>query len=199
MKVVCFDLEGVFVPEFWEEFSRLTGIPELMRTTRDEPDYDKLMKMRIEVLAKHRLGMKEVHGIVAKMKAFPGAKEFLDWLRTRAQVAILTGSYYDYINPLVAQIGNPFLFANSLVADSDGMISGYTLREPDGKVEVVRRFKESGFGTLAVGDSFNDLKMLKEAEVGILFRACQALKDQEPGLLRAETYDELRALLEPRV
>jgi phosphoserine/homoserine phosphotransferase len=196
MKVVCFDLEGVLVPEFWEEFSRIAGIPELMRTTRDEPDYEKLMRMRIDVLRRHRLGMRQVHGIVDKMSPFPGAKDFLDWLRTRAQVAILTGSYYDYINPLVAQIGNPFMFANSLVVDPDGTITGYTLREPDGKVEVVKRFKESGFGTIAVGDSFNDVKMLKEAEVGILFKACQALKDQEPGLKRAEDYGELRVLLD---
>jgi phosphoserine/homoserine phosphotransferase len=195
MKVVCFDLEGVLVPEFWEEFSKITGIPELMRTTRDEPDYDKLMKMRIEVLKRHNLDMKKVHEIVAKMRAFEGAKEFLDWLRTRAQVAILTGSFYEYIGPLVAQIGNPFTYANSLVIDQDNMMAGYTLREADGKVEVIHRFKESGFGTVAVGDSFNDVKMLKAADVGILFKACQALKDQEKGLKRAENYAELKAIL----
>jgi phosphoserine/homoserine phosphotransferase len=196
MKVVCFDLEGVLVPEFWEEFSKITGIPELMKTTRDEPDYDVLMKMRIAVLKKHHLGMKEVHEIVSKMHALEGAKEFLDWLRTRAQVAILTGSYYDYIGPLIEKIGNPFTFANSLVIDKDGMVVDYTLREPDGKIEVIKRFKEAGFGTIAVGDSFNDVKMLKGADVGILFKACDALKRQEKDLRCAETYAELKGIME---
>ena len=199
MVVVCFDLEGVLVPEFWEEFSKITRIPILMRTTRDEPDYDKLMKMRIEVLKENGLDMKKVHEIVEKMKAYEGAKEFLDWLRTKAQVAILTGSFYEYIGPLLAQIGNPFTYANSLVIDKNNMMAGYTLREKDGKVEVINRFKESGFGTVAVGDSFNDVKMLKAADTGILFRACEALKDQEKSLKRAENYKELKAIIEKLV
>lgn len=199
MKVVCFDLEGVLVPEFWEEFSKMTGIPELMKTTRDEPDYDKLMKMRIAVLKKHHLGMKEVHQIVSKMKPLKGAKEFLDWLRTQAQVAILTGSYYDYIGPLIEKIGNPFTFANSLVIDKKGMVAGYKLREPDGKIEVIKRFREAGFGTIAVGDSFNDVKMLKGADVGILFKACDALKKQEKGMRCAENYVELKSILKKLV
>jgi phosphoserine/homoserine phosphotransferase len=194
MKVVCFDLEGVLVPEFWEEFSKITGIPELMRTTRDEPDYDKLMKMRIEVLKRHNLDMKKVHEIVAKMRAFEGAKEFLD-CSAPGPGGHPDRSFYEYIGPLVAQIGNPFTYANSLVIDQDNMMAGYTLREADGKVEVIHRFKESGFGTVAVGDSFNDVKMLKAADVGILFKACQALKDQEKGLKRAENYAELKAIL----
>lgn len=196
MKVVCFDLEGVLVPEFWEEFSKITRIPILMRTTRDEPDYDKLMKMRIEVLRENGLNMTRVHEIVQQMKAYDGAKDFLDWLRTRAQVAILTGSFYEYIGPLLAQIGSPFTYANNLVIGKDGMIKDYTLREKDGKVEVIARFRESGFGTIAVGDSFNDVKMLKAADTGILFRACPALKEQEKGLKRAENYKELKDLLE---
>ena len=199
MKVVCFDLEGVLIPEFWIEFSKMSGVPELMKTTRDETDYDKLMKMRISALRKHKLGMKEVHAIVSRMEPFEGAREFLDWLRTRAQVAVLTGSYYDYIGPLLGKIGNPFTCATSLVIDKDGMVADYRLREPDGKVEVVKRFKETGFGTIAVGDSFNDVKMLKEAEVGILFKACDTLKKQEPGLRRAETFDELKGILDPLV
>jgi len=196
MKVVCFDLEGVLIPEFWEEFSKITAIPELMKTTRDEPDYDVLMKMRIGVLKKHGLGIHEMHKIVSKMEAFQGAKEFLDWLRIRAQVAILTGSYYDYIGPLTEKIGNPFTYANSLVIDDKGMVTGYQLREPDGKIEVIKRFKEAGFGTIAVGDSFNDVKMLRGADVGILFKACDALKEQEKGLRRAESYEELKGILE---
>jgi phosphoserine / homoserine phosphotransferase len=195
MKVVCFDLEGVLVPEFWEEFAKIVGIPELMKTTRDEPDYDVLMKMRIVVLKKHRLGMNEIHKIVAKMRPFEGAKELLNWLRTRAQVTILTGSYYDYINTLIEKLGNPFTYANSLVIENNEMVAGYRLREPDGKVEVVKRFKESGFETIAVGDSFNDIKMLKEAGVGILFKACTALKNQEQEMRSAETFDELKTIL----
>jgi phosphoserine/homoserine phosphotransferase len=199
MKVVCFDLEGVLVPEFWEELAKICGIPELMKTTRDEPDYDVLMESRISLLEKHHLGMNEIHEIVAKMRPFEGAREFLDWLRTRAQVAILTGSYYDYINPLIEKIGYPFTYANSLVIDKNGMVADYKLREPDGKVEVVKRFKESGFETIAVGDSFNDVKMLKEAGVGILFKACDALKEQEKEMLRAETFDELKTILKKLV
>jgi phosphoserine/homoserine phosphotransferase len=199
MKVVCLDLEGVLVPEFWEEFAKISGIPELMKTTRDEPDYDVLMESRISSLKKHRLGMNEIHKIVAQMRPFEGAKEFLDWLKTRAQVAILTGSYYDYIDPLIEKIGYPFTYANSLVIDKNGMVAGYKLREPDGKVEVVKRFKESGFETIAVGDSFNDIKMLKEAGVGILFKACDALKEQETKMRRAETFDELKTILKKLV
>ncbi len=195
MKVVCFDLEGVLVPEFWEEFSKIARIPELMKTTRDEPDYDVLMKMRIAVLKKHSINIDEMHKIVSKMNPFEGAKEFLDWLRTIAQVAILTGSYYDYINPLIEKIGNPFTYANSLVIDKNGMVVDYKLREPDGKSEVVKRFKEAGFETIAVGDSFNDVKMLKEADIGILFKASAALKKQEIEMRRAETFDELKRIL----
>jgi phosphoserine / homoserine phosphotransferase len=199
MKVVCFDLEGVLIPEFWEEFSKITGIPELMKTTRDEPDYDVLMKMRIAVLKKHHLGINEMHGIVLKMDPFDGAKEFLDWVRNKAQVAILTGSYYDYIGPLIEKIGNPFVYANSLVIDKNGMAIDYKLREPDGKIEVVKRFKEAGFETIAVGDSFNDVKMLKGANVGILFKACAALKKQEKEMRCAETFDELKIILKQLV
>jgi phosphoserine / homoserine phosphotransferase len=199
MTVVCFDLEGVLIPEFWEEFSKISGIPELMKTTRDEPDYDKLMKMRIAALKKHNLGINEMRLIVSKMEPFDGAEEFLDWLRTRAQVAILTGSYYDYICPLIEKIGNPFTYAHSLVIDKKGMIVDYKLREPDGKVEVVKRFKETGFKTIAVGDSFNDIKMLKEADEAILFNASAALKKQEKEMRRAESFEELKGILDKLV
>jgi phosphoserine/homoserine phosphotransferase len=196
MKVICFDLEGVLVPEFWEEFSKATHIPELMRTTRDEPDYDKLMKMRIRVLKENNLRMKEVHEIVSKMDALPGAREFMDWVKQVAQPCILTGSYYDYITPLVAKLGYPFMFANSLEVDSQGNIVGYKLREKDGKVEQIKRFKDAGYEVIAVGDSFNDVKMLKAADVGILFKACEALKEQEKQMPTAENYNELRKILQ---
>ncbi|MDO8647087.1 MAG: bifunctional phosphoserine phosphatase/homoserine phosphotransferase ThrH [Candidatus Diapherotrites archaeon] len=194
--MVCFDLEGVLVPEFWEEFSKATGIPELMLTTRDEPDYDKLMKMRIRVLKEHGFTMKEISEVVSKMNALPGAREFVDWVKTVAQPCILTGSYYEYITPLVAKLGYPFMFANSLEIDSKGNIVGYKLRENDGKVEQIKRFKEAGYEVIAVGDSFNDVKMLKEADTGILFKACAALKRQEKQLRKAENYSELKKILE---
>ena len=196
MKVICFDLEGVLVPEFWEEFSKATNIPELMLTTRDEPDYDKLMKMRIRVLKENNFTMNEVHKIVSKMKPLEGAKEFMDWVKTKAQPCILTGSYYDYITPLVAQLGYPFMFANSLEIDPQGNIIGYKKRENDGKFEQIKRFQNAGFEVIAVGDSFNDLRMLKTANIGILFNACAALKKQETQLLQAENYSELKKLLD---
>ena len=197
MKVVCFDLEGVLVPEFWEEFSRATNIAELMKTTRDEPDYDKLMKMRIRILKENNLAtIQKVNETVAKMDPLFGAREFMDWVKTKAQVCILTGSYYDYITPVVAKLGYPFMYANSLEIDSKGNIIDYKLREKDGKVEQIKRFKEAGFEVIAVGDSFNDVKMLKEANVGILFKACDALKKQEEKMLKAENFEELKKILE---
>jgi len=194
--VICFDLEGVLVPEFWEEFSKATNIPELMLTTRDEPDYDKLMKMRIRILKENKFSINEVHKIVSKMQPFLGAKEFMDWVKTIAQPCILTGSYYDYITPLVAQLGYPFMFANSLEIDDKGNINGYKLREKDGKVEQIKRFKDAGYKVIAVGDSFNDIKMLKEANSGILFKACSALKEQEKEMPKAENYKELKEIIQ---
>ena len=194
--MICFDLEGVLVPEFWEEFSKATNIPELMLTTRDEPDYDKLMKMRIRILKENKFSINEVHKIVSKMQPFLGAKEFMDWVKTIAQPCILTGSYYDYITPLVAQLGYPFMFANSLEIDDKGNINGYKLREKDGKVEQIKRFKDAGYKVIAVGDSFNDIKMLKEANSGILFKACSALKEQEKEMPKAENYKELKEIIQ---
>ncbi len=196
MKIICFDLEGVLVPEFWEEFSKATNIPQLMLTTRDEPNYDKLMKMRIKVLKENKFTIEKVHEIVAKMEPLEGAHKFMDWVKSVAQPCILTGSYYDYITPLVGKIGYPFMFANSLKIDAQGNILDYKLREEDGKVEQIKRFKEAGFEVIAVGDSFNDLKMLKEADIGILFKACKPLKEQEKELASAENYDELKNIIE---
>lgn len=197
MKIVCLDLEGVLLPEFWEEFSRATGIPELMRTTRDEPDYDKLMKMRIGILEKNKLGMKEVQEIANRMEPLEGAPEFMDWLRERSQPVILTGSYYEYIMPLMKKLGYPFMCANTLKI-KDGKMVGYKLREADGKIEMINRFREGGFSTIAIGDSYNDLKMLHGADTGILFRAKPELVAAETpkGLLYANTYEELKRVLE---
>jgi len=197
MKVVCLDLEGVLLPEFWEEFSKATGIKELMLTTRDVPDYDKLMKMRIEILDKNNLGMSEIMKVVEKMEPLEGACEFLDWLKERAQPVILTGTYYNYIMPLMKKLNYPFMCANSLEIKK-GKIVGYKLREADGKIEMVNRFKDAGFEVFAIGDSFNDLKMLHGADKGILFRAKKGLVESEKpkGLLSAETYSELKNILE---
>jgi len=194
MKIVCLDLEGVLLPEFWEEFSKATGIKELMLTTRDIPDYDKLMKMRLEILDKNNLGIKEVKEVVDKMRPLPGAREFLDWLREKAQVVILTGTYYEYIMPLMEKLGYPFMCANSLEI-KDGKIINCKLREKDGKLEMVKRFKEAGFEIIAVGDSFNDLEMLHGADKGVLFRAKESLVDQEKELVSARDYEELKEIL----
>jgi phosphoserine/homoserine phosphotransferase len=194
MKIVCLDLEGVLLPEFWEEFSKATKIEKLMLTTRDVPDYDALMKMRLEILDKNNLGMKEVLDVVEKMEPLEGAREFLDWLRGKAQVVILTGTYYEYIMPLMKKLGYPFMCANSLEI-KDGKIVGYKLREKDGKIEMINRFKDAGFETIAIGDSLNDLKMLHGAGKGILFRAKEELVKSEPKLLSAKTYEELKKIL----
>ncbi|VVB79422.1 Phosphoserine phosphatase [uncultured archaeon] len=194
MKVVCLDLEGVLLPEFWEEFSKATKIEKLMLTTRDVPDYDALMKMRLEILDKNNLGMEEVLEVVETMEPLEGAREFLDWLRERAQVVILTGTYYEYIMPLMKKLGYPFMCANSLKIEN-GKIVGYNLREKDGKIEMINRFKEAGFETVAIGDSLNDLKMLHGAGKGILFRAKEELVRSEPKLLSVKTYEELKKIL----
>ena len=194
MKVVCLDLEGVLLPEFWEEFSKATKIEKLMLTTRDVPDYDALMKMRLEILDKNNLGMEEVLEVVETMEPLEGAREFLDWLRERAQVVILTGTYYEYIMPLMKKLGYPFMCANSLKIEN-GKIVGYNLREKDGKIEMINRFKVAGFETVAIGDSLNDLKMLHGAGKGILFRAKEELVRSEPKLLSVKTYEELKKIL----
>ena len=194
MKLVCLDLEGVLLPEFWQEFSKATNIPELMRTTRDEPDYDKLMKMRMKVLEENNFGIKEIKEIVRTMQPLDGAPEFIQWLKERAQVVILTGSYYEYILPLMEKLGYPCMFANTLTIE-DGKVIGYNLREADGKIEMINRFHDAGMETIAIGDSFNDLSMLKGAGKGIIFRGCDALKEQEAQLECAENYEELKTIL----
>ena len=195
MKLVCLDLEGVLLPEFWEEFSRATNIPELMRTTRDEPNYDKLMQMRMKVLNENNFGINEIKKVVQTMQPLEGAPEFISWLKERAQVVILTGTYYDYIMPLMEKLGYPCMFANTLQIDNNGKVIGYNLREADGKIEMIKRFHDAKMETIAIGDSFNDLSMLKGAGKGIIFRGCAALKEQEKELECAENYEELKVLL----
>jgi phosphoserine / homoserine phosphotransferase len=199
MKLVCLDLEGVLLPEFWQDFSKATNIPELMKTTRDEPDYNKLMQMRLDILKENDFGINEIKKIVSTMSPLEGAPEFIAWLRQRAQVVILTGTFYDYIMPLMEKLGNPCMFANTLNIDDNGKVAGYNLRENDGKIEMIKRFHEAQMETIAIGDSFNDLSMLKGAGKGIVFRGCQALKDQEPQLQTAENYEELKAILKSQL
>jgi len=195
MKIVCLDLEGVLLPEFWQEFAKETKIEQLMLTTRDIPDYAKLMDMRLKILDENNYGIKEVNAVVEKMQPLEGAVEFINWLKERAQVVILTGTFYEYIMPLMRKLGNPFMCANTLVIENNKIV-GYNFRESDGKIEMINRFKEAGFETIAIGDSFNDLKMLHGAKNGILFRAKEELVKSEK-LPSAKTYEELKTLLTP--
>jgi phosphoserine/homoserine phosphotransferase len=169
VQVVCLDLEGVLVPEIWIEFSRRTGIPELARTTRDEPDYDKLMLGRIELLTRHALGLPDIQRVVSEMAPLPGARAFLDTLRERFQVLILSDTFYEFAAPLMRQLSYPTLFCHRLVADENGRVRGYQLRLNDQKRESVRALKALNFRTIAAGDSYNDTNMLSEADAGIFF------------------------------
>jgi phosphoserine/homoserine phosphotransferase len=169
VKIVCLDLEGVLVPEIWIEFAQRTGIPELKRTTRDEPDYDKLMTYRLGILRQHKLGLPDIQKVIAAMGPMPGAREFLDALRDTYQVIILSDTFYEFAKPLMQQLGLPTLFCHSLEADAAGMLVNYHLRMPNQKQEAVKRFKELNFKVVAAGDSYNDTAMLGEAHGGILF------------------------------
>jgi phosphoserine/homoserine phosphotransferase len=169
VQLVCLDLEGVLVPEIWIEFSKRTGIPELRRTTRDEPDYDKLMKYRLGILAQHKLGLPDIQKVIYDMGPMEGAKEFLDDLRQRFQVIILSDTFYEFALPLMRQLGMPTLFCHKLEVDDRGTLVNYHLRMPDQKREAVKRFRELNFKTIAAGDSYNDTAMLGEANAGILF------------------------------
>ncbi|HUL59948.1 MAG TPA: bifunctional phosphoserine phosphatase/homoserine phosphotransferase ThrH [Anaeromyxobacteraceae bacterium] len=170
MQIVCLDLEGVLVPEIWIAFSERTGIPELRRTTRDEPDYDKLMRSRLDLLRRHRLGLPDIQKVIREMGPEPGAREFLDALRTRFQVVILSDTYYEFAMPLMAQLGMPTLFCHRLETDAAGVVTGYRLRMPDQKRASVRALRGIAFKVIAAGDSYNDTAMLSEAHAGILFR-----------------------------
>jgi len=192
MRIVCLDLEGVLVPEIWIEFSRRTGIPELRRTTRDEPDYDKLMKARLAILKQHGLGIAAIQDVIAAMGPMPGARDFLDALRGDYQVIILSDTFYEFARPLMRQLGLPTLFCHSLVVDEAGMIADYRLRMPDQKREAVRRLKELNFRVVAAGDSYNDTAMLAEAHGGILFHPPENVVREFPQFPVTRDYDALR-------
>ena len=196
MHLVCLDLEGVLVPEIWIEFSERTGIPELRRTTRDEPDYDKLMKSRLALLAQHKLGLPDIQKVIAAMGPMPGAAQFLDDLRRDYQVIILSDTFYEFAMPLMAQLGMPTLFCHKLETNATGYVVNYHLRMPDQKREAVRRFKEINFKVIAAGDSYNDTAMLAEAHAGILFHAPENVIREFPQFSVTNTYDELRAAID---
>jgi phosphoserine/homoserine phosphotransferase len=192
MRIVCLDLEGVLVPEIWIEFAQRTGIPELRRTTRDEPDYDKLMKARLAILERHGLGIAAIQEVIAAMGPMPGARDFLDALRGDYQVIILSDTFYEFARPLMRQLGLPTLFCHSLVVDDDGMITDYRLRMPEQKREAVTRLKELNFRVVAAGDSYNDTAMLAEAHAGILFHPPENVVREFPQFPVTRSYDELR-------
>ena len=192
MQIVCLDLEGVLVPEIWIEFSQRTGIPELSRTTRDEPDYDKLMRGRIEILAARGLGLPDIQKVIAGMKPLEGAREFLDWLRGECQVVILSDTYYQFAAPLMRQLGAPTLFCHELVVEPDGRVSDYRLRMKDQKRASVQAFRELNFHTIAAGDSYNDTSMLAAAHAGILFCPPDNVAAEFPQFPVTRNYAELR-------
>lgn len=190
MDIVCLDLEGVLVPEIWIAFSEATGIPELKRTTRDEPDYDKLMNYRLNILKEHRLGLKEIQQTIAGIDPLPGAKEFLDELRTLTQVLILSDTFTEFAKPLMKKLGWPTLFCNSLKVAENGEITGYQMRIANSKLTTVKALQSAGFQTIAAGDSFNDLGMIRAGKAGFLFRSTEQIKKDNPDLPAFEEYGE---------
>lgn len=191
MYITCLDLEGVLVPEIWIAFSEVSGIPELRRTTRDEPDYDKLMKWRIGILKEHGLGLKEIQDVIAKIEPLPGAKEFLDELRSFTQVIIVSDTFTEFAMPLMEKLGWPSLFCNSLEVAPDGEITGYKMRTEKSKLSTVKALQSIGFETIASGDSYNDLDMILNSKAGFLFRSTEKIKQDYPQLPAFEEYDDL--------
>ncbi len=193
MQIVCLDMEGVLVPEIWITFAERTGIPELRRTTRDEPDYDKLMHYRLALLAQHKLGLPDIQAVIAGMGPMEGCKDFLDGLRSRYQVVILSDTFYEFAAPLIAQMGMPTLLCHRLETDVKGMVTGYRLRMPDQKRAAVRAFKGLNYKVIAAGDSYNDTSMLLEADAGILMHPPENVVREFPQFPVVRTYDDLRA------
>ena len=191
MIVTCLDLEGVLVPEIWIAFAEASGIPELKKTTRDEPDYDKLMKYRIGILKEHGLGLKEIQETIAKIDPMPGAKEFLDELRSLCQVIILSDTFTQFAKPLMEKLGMPTIFCNELVVGENGEITDYKMRCEQSKLTTVKALQSCGFETIASGDSFNDLGMILNSRAGFLFKSTDKIKADYPQLPAYETYDEL--------
>ncbi len=190
MKIVCLDMEGVLVPEIWIAFSEASGIPELRRTTRDEPDYNKLMNWRIGILKEHHLGLREIQETIAKIDPLPGAKEFLDKLRAQTQVLILSDTFEQFAMPLMKKLGYPTLMCNTLQVAPDGEITGFTMRVEQSKLTTVKALQSIGYETIAAGDSFNDLGMIRASKAGFLFRSTEQIKRDNPDLPAYEEFDE---------
>ncbi|EGC03238.1 MULTISPECIES: bifunctional phosphoserine phosphatase/homoserine phosphotransferase ThrH [Ruminococcus] len=199
MIVTCLDLEGVLVPEIWIAFAEASGIPELKKTTRDEPDYDKLMQYRLAILKEHGLGLKEIQDTIAKIDPMPGAKEFLDELRDCCQVLILSDTFTQFAKPLMKKLGMPTIFCNELVVAENGEITGYKMRCEKSKLTTVKALQSCGFETIASGDSFNDLGMILNSRAGYLFRSTDKIKADYPDLPAFETYDELLAAIKAEI
>lgn len=195
MYITCLDLEGVLVPEIWIAFAEESGIPELKKTTRDEPDYDKLMRYRLDILKQHGLGLKEVQETIAKIEPMEGAKEFLDELRSLTQVIILSDTFTQFAGPLMKKLGMPTIFCNTLEVAEDGEITGFRMRVENSKLTTVKALQSIGFETIASGDSYNDLGMIKASKAGFLFKSTDKIKADYPELPAYETYDELLAAI----
>ncbi|MBO4915558.1 MAG: bifunctional phosphoserine phosphatase/homoserine phosphotransferase ThrH [Oscillospiraceae bacterium] len=191
MNIVCLDMEGVLTPEIWIEFSRVSGIPELKRTTRDEPDYAKLMRFRMDILREHGLGLKQIQEVIAQIDPLPGAKEFLDELRDAAQTVILSDTFEEFAMPLLKKLGRPTIFCNALETDADGMLTGVKMRCEKSKLTTVKGLQSIGFETIAAGDSYNDLDMIFASKAGFLFRTTEKIKVEHPELPAFEEYGEL--------
>ena len=191
MNSVCLDLEGVLVPEIWIAFSEASGIPELRRTTRDEPDYDKLMRWRIGILKEHGLGLKDIQKTIATIDPLPGAKEFMDTLRSETQVIILSDTFEQFASPLMKKLGWPTIFCNTLEVGENGEITGYKIRVPQSKLSTVKALQSVGFETIASGDSYNDLAMIQASKAGFLFRTTEKIRADYPDLPAFESYDDL--------
>ena len=191
MNIVCLDLEGVLVPEIWIAFAKASGIPELTRTTRDEPDYDKLMRWRLGILKEHNLGLKEIQAIIATIDPMPGAKEFLDELRSITQVMIISDTFTQFGMPLMKKLGYPTLLCNTLEVQESGEITGFKMRVENSKYTTVKALQSIGYETIAAGDSYNDLGMIKASKAGFLFKSTDKIKADNPDLPAYETYDEL--------
>lgn len=195
MDIVCLDLEGVLVPEIWIAFAEASGIPELKRTTRDEPDYNKLMNWRLSILKEHGLGLKEIQAVIATIDPLPGAKEFLDELRSLTQVIIISDTFTQFAKPLMEKLGWPTLFCNTLEVAENGEITGFRMRIENSKLTTVRALQSAGFETIAAGDSFNDLGMIQASRAGFLFRSTEQIKKDHPELPALETFDEFLAAI----
>lgn len=191
MYITCLDVEGVLVPEIWVTFAEESGIPELKRTTRDEPDYDKLMNWRLSILKEHGLGLKEIQETISRINPLPGAREFLDKLRSFTQVILISDTFTEFAAPLMEKLGYPTLFCNSLEVAEDGEITGFKMRIEQSKLSTVKALQSIGFDTIASGDSYNDLGMIKASKAGFLFRSTEQIKTDNPQIPAYETYDEL--------